>query len=494
MSDPSKKTADELKADARAYAMLPSTKPKPPPKKKPPPRPGGPPAPSVTKESALQNLEETIESPDEDYLTFVKAVTTTDTQTFVGDEATRALLEDDEEEYEMEDDDEEDPFAFGDLEPLDLGDDSSLPGNFYAELEQELGNLQEEDERAAVATLLDQPIEEPQPPPTEATTTPLRDVARSSRMQVSKAQSDKLTGLLQLYFQLLVQQAVMCTRALHKPKGYEKVFGGETSDDLNQILDGAKGMLKDLYNNRKDAIRSNFPASRVQRSLFDTNRLTRSQFNASLQQVDSVPTIFDIAGLQSLHGIFQLMDPNSTAPSVVSVNTDAAACNLVFDHSKAKVDTKLVPGGRDLSEVLTNPYEILKDFQPPCTEEQAIMLRRSKSTFTAGEDNLVLRGVNLYGEKQWMLISERFLPERTVNNISQRFSKLQYLLFKSQGVFIDDNGKLAQPPKLESIDDINEAALANLQPVEPPAILNVHRWSTDEDLLLLKLVPIMVRH
>jgi hypothetical protein len=111
--------------------------------------------------------------------------------------------------------------------------------------------------------------------------------------------------------------------------------------------------------------------------------------------------------------------------------------------------------------------------------------------FTAGEDNLVLRGVNLYGEKQWTLIADRFLPERSVNIISQRYAKLTYMLFKANGIKIDKNGNLPIPPKTESVDDLDEGKLKYLQKVDPPAILNVHRWSMDEDLTLLRAVALM---
>ena len=46
------------------------------------------------------------------------------------------------------------------------------------------------------------------------------------------------------------------------------------------------------------------------------------------------------------------------------------------------------------------------------------------------------------------------------------------------------------PPKLVSVDDVDEEAAALLKRVDPPAVLNVHRWSIGEDLTILKSVPI----
>ena len=101
--------------------------------------------------------------------------------------------------------------------------------------------------------------------------------------------------------------------------------------------------------------------------------------------------------------------------------------------------------------------------------------------------------MNLYGEKQWILIGDRYLPDRSVNIISQRYAKLSVMLYKAHGIQIDSEGMLLEPPKLESVDDIDEQKIkaVGLKLVEPPAILNVHRWSLEEDLTLLKAVPIM---
>ena len=163
-----------------------------------------------------------------------------------------------------------------------------------------------------------------------------------------------------------------------------------------------------------------------------------------------------------------------------------------MNFCEASIDPDLIPGCRDISENFVDAKEIFDDdFTAPCNAIQESILRKNRNFFTAGEDNLVLRGVNLYGEKQWVLIADRFLPERSVNIISQRYAKLSYMLFKANGIRIDKNGNLPTLPKLESIDDLNEEQLDSLQKVQPPAILNVHRWSMEEDLTLLKAVAMM---
>lgn len=131
-----------------------------------------------------------------------------------------------------------------------------------------------------------------------------------------------------------------------------------------------------------------------------------------------------------------------------------------------------------------------KNFQPPCRPEEATYLRKHTKFLTCGEDNLILRGVNLYGEKEWELIQDRFLQDRTVHDISKRYFKLCLMLYKGNGIHIDDKGELEEPPKFESVDDVDEAKASSLAKVDPPAVLNVRRWSIAEDLTLLKAVPI----
>jgi hypothetical protein len=152
-----------------------------------------------------------------------------------------------------------------------------------------------------------------------------------------------------------------------------------------------------------------------------------------------------------------------------------------LDEAGAEYDKSALPDGLDPSENFCDAKEFLGDaFKPPCTHEHEMVLRRNRNLFTSGEDNLVLRGVNLYGEKQWGLIADRYLPDRSVNIISQRYSKLCVMLYKAHGIDIDTEGNMNQPPKLESVDDLDETKVATLKQCTPPAILNVHRWSKSE--------------
>jgi hypothetical protein len=228
-------------------------------------------------------------------------------------------------------------------------------------------------------------------------------------------------------------------------------------------------------------------------------RLTRAAFSKTLQQQGgrgNKRTAFDIPGLVKLNETFTSIDKSveGVKGSILESPSHSEACKMVLRQAGAHIDESFVPGVKDLSDNFCTCTEFFgQDFHPPCTEEQELSLRRNRNLFTSGEDNLVLRGVNLYGEKQWILIADRYLPDRSVNIISQRYSKLCVMLYKAHGISIDRKGNLIEPPKLESVDDIDDTQVTKLglTKVEPPAILNVHRWSLEEDLTLLKAVPIM---
>lgn len=237
------------------------------------------------------------------------------------------------------------------------GEELDDPTNFYRELEEELGWLEEEDIEAAVATLLDyppQPEENPDPdneedaddtkdldspePPLEIPVTPFRTVTRTA---VSPEQEEQLRSLLQKHHQLLLQQAVLAIRAANAQQRHRYLPGVETaewsvleSSDWVEIVDSAAGMLQDLDQNRKDAIRyqmqleSSFSASngedfppKTRRSLFSDffhrpasgnleRRLTRAQFTKRLLEPTrgKICTVFDISGLSNLNNTFHLLD------------------------------------------------------------------------------------------------------------------------------------------------------------------------------------------
>jgi hypothetical protein len=101
---------------------------------------------------------------------------------------------------------------------------------------------------------------------------------------------------------------------------------------------------------------------------------------------------------------------------------------------------------------------------------------------------------NLYGEKEWVFISDRFLPDRTVSTIAQRYWRLCLLIYKGHSIDIDEKGTLQERSTPNGVEDLDEKAIkAALKPVQKPGVYGLYRWSMEEDLLLLKAVPLMGR-
>lgn len=371
---------------------------------------------------------------------------------------------------------------------------------------------------------------------------PLRESSVRS-LQVTPEQTDQLRRLLAEHYQLLVQQTILAARAAQKqqkhlhqqPHEQERKQeqssdmiiqsrAAETVDDLIDIVDAAVGMLQDLDHHRRDAIRralqqrgmgetlqSQIPPSQLathcstKRTLFRNEGrsshdppirgcLTRAQFTKTLQQRQLQPhfeTIFHVPGLSRLNETFERIDKLCVVGESFTDDSNAVTCRNILEEAGAVVANEWLPDGQDLAENFVDIQSILgPNFQMPCTLEQRQLLKRNRNLFTAGEDNLLLRGVNLYGEKQWELLGDRFLRDRSISIIAQRYSKLCVMLYKANGIRIDKDGQLETPPKYESVDDVDESKASTLKLVPPPAVLNVHRWSMVEDLTILKAVPI----
>ncbi len=94
-----------------------------------------------------------------------------------------------------------------------------------------------------------------------------------------------------------------------------------------------------------------------------------------------------------------------------------------------------------------------------------------------------------------MFISDRFLPDRSISSISQRYWRLCFLIYKGHGIYIDDEGNFTEPPPLlNGIDDFDELKIQRtLTQVKQPGVFGLYRWSMEEDVMLLKAVPLMGR-
>lgn len=75
------------------------------------------------------------------------------------------------------------------------------------------------------------------------------------------------------------------------------------------------------------------------------------------------------------------------------------ACEILLRHAGAEIDPRYVPGRVDLGQHLTyapEAFESPEKVIAPLTREQQTELRKNRGQFTAGEDNLILRGVVSY--------------------------------------------------------------------------------------------------
>lgn len=417
-------------------------------------------------------------------------------------------------------------------------------------------------------------------PAPETTTATSKDFLE----EPTQTQLDQLTELLDQFYQVLIQQAILAVRNLQFQKQQnqqqdqqqrkrqllllstdtklkqdhqeQQQFTSEGSeilvaDELAEILDGAVGMLQELDALRKNAIRnivtfeeeerqqqtkkdhtqpnvtnidlssSNVIDSSNNISSNNTNSrrvLTRSAFTRTLQErysnrvsgmhpsvtssnttnnfssgevtamVQGVTnhrrefrTVFDVRGLSRLDDAFRVMDESvacknnassasSLAENILDPKEHGRACELLLLYSDADIHFNLIPGKIDKSQLFTDPEAVSSD------------MKKIQNRFTASEDNLVLRGVNVFGEKEWSAISQRFLPDRPLNAISRRYAKLCVLMYKACGIYVSDNGDLAFGSGGEA---------TNITEVSAPAKFNVNRWSFEEDVALLKAVPIV---
>lgn len=190
----------------------------------------------------------------------------------------------------------------------------------------------------------------------------------------TQKQLEQLTHLLDQFYQVLLQQAVLTVRHLYlqkqhaigqdprvllmdtgtKHSQHPQRFTNEgsehlTQDELAQILDGAVGMLQELDVLRKNALRNIVTFEEQQTALesspcstlVDNNQvhsttslrrvLTRSLFmrtlqerynqqnrqqlhqNTSASRIRGFPTVFDIRGLAKLEDTFKVMDESVVA-------------------------------------------------------------------------------------------------------------------------------------------------------------------------------------
>ena len=137
---------------------------------------------------------------------------------------------------------------------------------------------------------------------------------------------------------------------------------------------------------------------------------------------------------------------------------------------------------------------------------------------TKSEDNLILRGRNLFGEKSWEEVSRRFFPPmQEIRSLYHRHDTLTCLIMERNGVDLITEPKYAPRSTksssnncgntnnvnntLKGKDSLNPTAASifeetqlqyGLQRVRLPDTYGLSRWSIQEDVMLMKAANIVV--
>ncbi len=232
-----------------------------------------------------------------------------------------------------------------------------LGEKYYQELEEELGWLEEEDMEAAVTTLLDPPktpltnntsggpsgkLDNWGSPATSISTqkasprsqsTPFREAARAT--SVTETQYKRLQQLLHRHYQLLLQQTVLAARAA--PTQSKTM---ESASDLMQIVNHATGMLQDIDQHRRNAI-----LSKVQQGA--PQRLTRLQFSKTLEEQQSLETVFDVKGLKQLKETFDWIDKSGEVLKAQTQITSSAQDEATNDTAEVAEESRVAEKSND---------------------------------------------------------------------------------------------------------------------------------------------------
>lgn len=348
MTDPPTKSLEEIKAEARRYALA-TTKVQKPPYAPAFLAPAAAPDPAAaakaldeaaTKDDRTNAKEPVVKFFDEDYLRFVLGL----------NEGQEKLLEDDDDEFQLDsieeeedlDDDDEDPPQLNDPSTALSKSEDQLKEDFLIaecdmdwDIHQELGWLQEDEDMDFNLTNLVHEEVRISPEKKDDDDDMLADVQwvdqmpglantqhdRTNPPMPTTLQQEKLRSLLKRHYQLLIQQGIMAVRLAHSDKrkikgprshsghntvqknGIERSVIVEGADDLIEIVDSAVGKLIDLRQQRQDSFRTILAPQQ------DT-LLTRAQFRKVKETVEGLHTmtLFDVPGLDDLDNTFASID------------------------------------------------------------------------------------------------------------------------------------------------------------------------------------------
>lgn len=148
--------------------------------------------------------------------------------------------------------------------------------------------------------------------------------------------------------------------------------------------------------------------------------------------------------------------------------------NIIFDR-------KLIPGETALRNLFSDP-EVDLGHELYSEAFHNFILSVPVTALTQSEDNLILRGRNIFGEKSWDVVAARFFPDASIKTIARRHEALSYRIMCNKNA-------IASNFDLEQAHAIGPGLSNNhhyLQPfVRRPDNFNPQRWTLEEDLILM---------
>jgi len=220
-------------------------------------------------------------------------------------------------------------------------------------------------------------------------------------------------------------------------------------------------------------------------------------------------SFFNVDGIGKAVDIDIQEDPQTATLSVAKKSyqdQEKVICKRWLDKVGIRRNDILIPGVLARKELFTLPFT--KD-EADRIESEKENIDKLEGYFTRSEDKLLMQGRNLFGEKEWGLVAQRFFQDTTTNPIYEvkrlynRHDELCYKLVQSNNILLDSSGSPliagAMPIALCPDGDLDfwfqrHARGLEMHPIKEPYLKGLHRWTIEEDVMLLRAVNNVVRH
>ena len=301
-----------------------------------------------------------------------------------------------------------------------------------------------------------------------------RGRACNRQLSLRVEQLEKLKELMRDLVQLLVQQVLLsCTN-----EAENMVEERSTATSVNDKEPNSSHMLKQLHDHLQDSFLREL----------------------SFFHVDGIGKAVDI-NIQE--------DPQTATLSAAKKSyqgQEKVICKRWLEKNGIRCNDILIPGVRARRELFTLPFT--KD-EADRIESENENVDKLEGYFTRSEDKLLMQGRNLFGEKEWGLVAQRFFLDTTTNPIYEvkrlynRHDELFYKILQSNNILLDSSGSPliagAMPIALCPDGDLDfwfqrHARGLDMRPIKEPYLKGLHRWTIEEDVMLLRAVNNVVRN